>query len=46
MVDSDDGTVWTIKVPLPHYVALTGQTSRNSSFNQKVAPRASGDDVR
>jgi two-component sensor histidine kinase len=24
MVDSDDGTVWTIKVPLPHDVALTG----------------------
>jgi two-component sensor histidine kinase len=24
MVDSDDGTVWTIKVPLPHDVAPTG----------------------
>jgi two-component sensor histidine kinase len=24
MVDADDGTVWTIKVPLPHDVALTG----------------------
>ena len=24
MVDSDDGTVWTIKVPLPHDAALTG----------------------
>jgi two-component sensor histidine kinase len=23
-VDADDGTVWTIKVPLPHDVALTG----------------------
>jgi two-component sensor histidine kinase len=24
MVNADDGTVWTIKVPLPHDVALTG----------------------